>query len=74
MKGPKHFTKVTFNQKVSGLRSHSTISGGKESLPVQEKVEIPKDLLTLAKHWKICHANTDRKFEDLRGLLKLEFL
>jgi hypothetical protein len=68
-KGPKYFTNASCNQKLAGVRIYSTRSGGKKSLPVQE---IPKDLLTLAKHWKICYANNDRIFGDLRGLLKLE--
>jgi len=49
-KEPKHFTNVTSNQRVAGVRSHSTRSGIKDSFPVQEKVETPKNLLILAKH------------------------
>jgi hypothetical protein len=50
VKGSKYFTKASNIQGLAGVRSYSTISKSKESVPVQELEEIPKDLLSLAKH------------------------
>jgi group II intron reverse transcriptase/maturase len=63
-KGPKHLS--------TQLRSHTTRSGLKSLASVQKQPEIPKGLLTLAKHWKICYDNPDRVFKDLRGIYKQE--
>ena len=76
VKDPKHLVIkgiFKFNVTIPTItRSYSTRSSINKLAPVQEQQVIPKDLLILAKHWKVCYNNTKRIFGDLRGLLKQE--
>lgn len=72
-KGPKYRGFDSQTAKTNS-RLYSTRSRNLRSVPIMERPEnkFSPDLETLAKHWHNCHSNTERVFDSLRGLYKLD--